>query len=230
MEFSLEPIFEYQMTPLQAKAYKLGLQWLVLSKKCFPNYRHTKGYPKKGDPRDCMLFQYCYKAIRETQGLIPDNEYKLYIKAQLDVLKAIDIGGRHPSIEPNCLAGDKAWVRWKIWKRQYDKIAKGSSKEDLGLDVIPFAEITRELDTTKAFLEGRFDGTPKEQHIMMGHRDMERWIALGKVSGFYAFLSPWVKKYCKGLTVDLDLYTKSITEEVKEYFNKHFSHEVATKL
>lgn len=226
-QFSLEPILEYQMTPLQAKAYKLGLQWLVISKKCFPNYRHTKGYPKKGDPRECMLFQYCYKAIRETQGLIPDNEYKLYIKAQLDVLKAIDIGGRHPSIEPNCLAGDKAWVRWKIWKRQYDKIAKGSSKEDVGLDVTPLADIIKELDTTKAFLVGRFEGIPKEEQVMMGHRDMERWIALGKVSVYYASLSPWVKKYCKTLLTDLELYAKSITPGVIDHFNKQFAHELS---
>lgn len=227
-EFSLEPIIDYEMTPLQAKAYKLGLQWLVLSRKCFPNYRHSKGYPRKGDPRRCMLFQCCLKAVRETQGLIPDNEYKFYIKAQLDVLRAIDIGGRHPQIEPNCLAGDKAWVRWKIWKRQYDKLAKGgSSKEEAGLDVTPLADIIKELNTTKAFLEGRFEGHPKEEQIMMGHRDMERWITLGKVSGYYASLSPWVKKYCKTLTVDLELYTKSITPEVKEHFNNQFAYELS---
>jgi len=100
-----------------------------------------------------------------------------------------------------------------------------SSKEEVGLDITPFADIVKELVTTKAFLEGRFEGTPKEEQIMMSSRDMERWIALGKVSGYYAALSPWVKKHCKTLTVDLNLYTKSITTEVKEHFNKQFAHE-----
>ncbi len=133
------------------------------------------------------------------------------------------MGGHHPVIEPNCLAGDKAWIRWKIWKRQYDKLLKAAStKEDVGLDATPFAEITKELKCTKAFLEGRFDGTPKEEQIMMGHRDMERWIALGKVSGYYAAMSPWVKKYCN-LTIDLELY--KITPEVLKHFTEQFAHE-----
>ena len=223
MDFSLEPIFEYEMTSLQAKAYKLGLQWLVLSRKEFPNYLHDKGYPKKGDPRRSLLFKCCYKVIRETQGLIPDNEYKLFIKAQLDILKSITIGDRHPRIGPMCLAGDKAWVRWKMWKQKYDKIVKkGQTKEDVNLDVVPLPIITKELLSTKTFLEGRFEGIIKEEHIMMAHKDIERWVSIGKVSGFYAVLSPWVQKYCKSLSIDIDLYNKSITPEVRDFFNKHF--------
>ena len=226
MEFSLEPIFEYQMTELQAKAYKLALQWLVLSRKNFPNYRHSKGLPKKGDPRKCNLFRHCYKAIRETNGLIPDGEYKLFIKAQLDVLKAIDMGGRHPAIEPNCLVGDKAWVRWKLWKRKYDQITKrGQTKEEVGLDAVPFSEIVKELESTKKFLTSRFDGEPREESISMACKDLERWISIGKISGFYAALSPWVQKYCKNLTIDVDLYAKSATAEVISYFKNHFAYE-----
>jgi hypothetical protein len=222
----LEPIIEYQMSDLEAKAYKVGLLWLGLTRKHFPEYKHSGGYPKKGDPRKSSLFKWCYKLVRETQGLIPDNEYVLYIKAQLDVLKAIDMGaGRHPRIEPQCLAGDKAWVRWKLWKRKYDMIAKRSTKEDVGLDVTPFDMIVRDLRSTKAFLSGRFGGDPKEEQIMMAARDMERWVALGKVSPIYALLSPWVRRHCPHLVVDLDLYKPSITAEVTNYFAELFPNE-----
>jgi hypothetical protein len=222
----LEPIIEFKMPELEAKAYKIGLLWMGMTRKYFPEYKHTNGFPRKGDPRKSSLFRYCYKLVRETQGLIPDNEYMLFVKAQLDVLKAIDLGGnRHPRIEPSCLVGDKAWIRWKLWKRKYDAITKRQTKEDVGLDVAPLEQITRELKMTKAHLTGRFDGEYREEHINMGARDMERWIALGKVSGYYAVLSPWVKKYCKNITIDLDLYRKSVTPEVQAVFAQLFPNE-----
>ncbi len=226
MEMTLEPIIEYKMTPLEGKAYKVCLQWIVLSRKQFPEYRHTP-WKKGGDPRKSLLFKYAYKLVRETQGLIPDDEYRLYIKAQLDILQAIHIGHTHPSIEPMCLAGDKAWVRWKMWKRKYDNITKRQTMEDVNLDVITLPTIVKELTQTKVYLAGMCGGQPTSEWVRCGHVDMERWIGLGKVSPFYALMSPWVKKYCSltHVNVDVELHRKSITPEVEEKFNKIFDYE-----
>lgn len=220
----LEPIIDYNMPILQAKAYKIGLIWIELSRKLFPDYKHVNGYPKRGDPRKSSLFRFCYKLVRETQGLVPDNEYRLFIKAQLQMLKALDLGqGVHPRIDPGCLVSDKAWIRWKMWKRKYDQIAKRQTKEDTGLDMASEAVVYRELMSTKKFLEGRFDDL-EEECFMTASRDIERYIALGKISGYYALLSPWVKRHCK-LTIDLKLYDKSITPDIIAKFREIFPNE-----
>lgn len=219
----LEPITDYQMDELQAKAYKVGLLWQFYSRQMFPNYTHDRGYPRKRDPRKSRLFQFCYKLVRETQGLIPDEEYSLYVKAQLQILAHINVGDGHPMIGPFCLAGDKAWVRWKIWKKKYDVQFKNTTKAELDLEKTPLKAVCEELDKTKAYLFGKFGGQPKEQDIMMGARDMERWIGLEKVSGYYAVLSPWVKKYCKNITIDLSLFQTTL--EMENYFRQIFDYE-----
>lgn len=227
MEFSLEPIIEYSMTDMESQAYKVCVLWIDLSRKIFPNYSHGMGLPKKGDPRKCSLFKYAYKLVRESQGIIKPEEFRIYIKSQLDMLKAITKDTDHPYIEPQILVGDKAWVRWKMWKRHYDAaVSKRLDLTETGLNTVPFAEIKRQLDQTKQFLTGRFEGLPKEEQIMMGHADMERWIGLGKVSPFYAILSQWVNKYCKVTNIDLTVYIGSITQEVVTYYREAFSHEL----
>ncbi len=223
----LEPILDYKMDPMEAKAYKIGLLWLYLVKKAFPK-ESTPGYPKKGDPRKSLLFKYCYKLLRETQGLIEEGEYKLYLKAQIDLLKSIDMGGYHPQIVPQCIAGDKAWIRWKIWKKKFDNVSKVSTKKDVGLDAKSLELIIKELKQTKDFLAGRFGAQPTEEQIMMAARDMERWIALDKVSPYYAILSPWFNKHCKNVTIDLSLWKSSVDDEITSNFKKIFDYEYIT--
>jgi hypothetical protein len=221
MDF-LEPIILYKMDEKQSLAYKIGLLWLVLSRKKFPEYIHTKTYPKKGDPRKCSLFKYCYKLVKETQGLIPDDEYKLYIKAQLDILRAINQGD--VLVEPVCLSGDKAWVRWKLWKKKFDKLNQSTTASAAGVAQDPIHEIIINLKRTRAFLEGKF-GNYGEEQIMMAVRDMKRWLVLGKITPYYALLSPWAKKHLKDPGVDLGLYR--VTVEVEVEFKKIFANEFA---
>ena len=64
----LDAIVEHNMTPIEAKAVKIGIIWMKLSKEVFPNYNHMR--VKKGDPRKSALFRYCYKLIKETKGHI----------------------------------------------------------------------------------------------------------------------------------------------------------------
>lgn len=217
VEYSLEPIIEYKMTAQQALAYKLCIAWLVLSRKIFPYYKHSKGLPRAGDPRECSLFRYCFKCVRETAGLIPENEYNLYVKAQLDVLRAIDIDGKHPRIEPTCLCSDKAWVRWKMWRSKYEKLVVKPND----VPIVDTDSIVKELQKTKIFLSNQFE--LKEEQYMMGAKDLERWISLGKVSGYYAVLSPWVKKYCKNIKIDLTVFktNKELEDKFKELFSEN---------
>lgn len=221
MEWNLDPIFEYNMNPDEILAYKLGLLWMTLSEHIFPDYRHSSNFPKKGDPRKSNLFKYCYKLARETKGLIEPKDYKLYIAAQLQILKSIEIGNTHPLISPVCLVGDKAWIRWKVWKRKYDNIGKSKNLEEVGLAKTNFEEVKKELDKTKKFLDNKF-GPLTEETFKLKYKEIERNIALGTISGFYAALSPWVAQYCKLGDLDLE-YFKNVDEQSREYFKKLFS-------
>ena len=113
----LERILKYDMSPEEAKAYKLCLLWDSICQKEMPNYKFSKS-KASGDPRKSLLFRYCYKLLKETKGLIGDKDYRLYITAQIHVLCSITDGEVHALISPQCLTGDKAWRRWKLWKER----------------------------------------------------------------------------------------------------------------
>jgi hypothetical protein len=216
MNFDFSAIAEWNMDELQTKAYKTGLFWLYYSRKIFPNYKHFSRYPKKTDPRKSSLFKYCYKLHKDTQGSIPDNEIELYVIAQLQVMKAIKVDGVHPLIEPNCLASNKAWKRWLMWKRKHDALKNTQTTEDVNLDSIPVENIKKELERTKKFLYSKFDGT--ENQFVKIARDVSLWAYVRKISPFYCVLSDWFQKYCKVDNLDLDIYRKSVNEEVKIFF------------
>jgi hypothetical protein len=223
MEFDLTPIIDWNMNEIEAKAFKTGLFWLKYSREYYPNYRHTSRYPSKGDPRKSSLFKYCLKLHRDSGNTISDNNIKLYVIAQLQVLKAVKVDGAHPLIEPNCLAGDKAWRRWLMWKSKYDKLSKTSTKEDVNLDVVSPEQINKDLEFTKKFLYSKFDGT--ENQFKKISKEIGVWAFNQKISPFYCIMSPWFQKYCNVTNIDFDVYKKSVTLEVKNQFLKVFPEE-----
>ena len=219
----VDPIIVYQMNDMEIMAYKTGLLWVEQSHKHFPKHKHSNGFPKKGDPRKSTLFRYCYKLVKDSRGILPEEEINLYIIAQLSILKVFQANS--PLVDPNCLVGDKAWIRWKIWKKKFDAKQKGQTSKDVGLDKFSNAEIKKDLNKTKQFFLGKFSGEPKEEQIMMAATDIDRWLFLEKISPFYALLSPWAKKYCKFDKVDLQLYRNSVNLQAEKDFKEIFGYE-----
>ena len=195
--------------------------WNILAKKTFPD-KTIVGLKKKGDPRKCYLFKCCYRLVKETNGLILLNEYSLYVKAQLDVLKAFESEKNYIQITPTCLSGPKSWVRWKIWKKKYDKICKRTTVDAAEVNEIDLLEIKKNLEKTKKFLVSRFGDNYNEQNIEKSIKDLNRWIALGRISPYYAILSPWMKKY-NNIEIDLKLYkiNSEVETEFKLIFNEN---------
>jgi hypothetical protein len=220
-EYNLEPIVEFNMTADEAAAYKLGILWIEISKRLFPELRRTGSFPKKGDPRKGSLFKHCYKLYTLTKDLIDIKDYKFYITAQLQIFKAIQISGQHPFISPACLIGDKAWVRWKIWKKKYENINKVKTVADVEIQV-DISEIEKELTKSKKFTKSKFSNEEEFKNIA---QDISRAIMLGKISGFYAVLSPWVKKYCILGNIDLSYYKDNANSAVISYFKELFKEE-----
>lgn len=227
--YDLDAIIQYEMNPLEAKAFKIALLWQDLAGKEFPGYQHVR-LRKTGDPRKSILFKYCYKLVRETQGIIPDHEYRLYILAQLHILKNFTKES-YARIDPAILVGDRAWKRWKRWKYLYDRKVREEQtplNEEGGR---PNIFMENELKRTKQFFEKTYGRLPTYAQIDQAMHDhtMIRWVTMARVSPYYILLSPYVKKSLGGSTLnevflfDLGVYEGSITPEIKAVFQKMFS-------
>lgn len=184
--------------------------------------------PRRGDPRKSNLFRNCWKLRRETRGLLEQTEYRNYIRANLFIIKSYS-----GHVEPNCITGDKAWIRYKVWKRRYDaKIAEANCQipvKPTTTDPRVFAEI----DKTKKFLYEKCEGTPTFEKLIkfidMGY--FKLWVATGKISPYYLELSPVVLKSQNKqqlfsiCTFSESIMQEKITEEIKEYFKKEYGYE-----
>lgn len=216
------------MNELEAKAYKIAIMWIDRSKKIFPDYRHAT--MTKGDPRKSLIFKICYKLVRETQGVLDDTDYPLYVKAQLDVLRHINNGIAEPLIDPNCLVGEKAWKRWKLWKRKYDSISNKTS--DAPVSQIGIEKALDGLEKTKEFLVKTFSSDLSFERYNESYlnNNIFRWINTNKISPYYLALSPYIKKLFseddfKKIHFDLQVYMPCINENVKERFSQLFANE-----
>lgn len=230
-----DAIFQWNMTPAEAAAYKLAVLYEEEFHKICKDggidggtYRRNT-IPKRGDPRKSNLFRHCWKLRRETRGLLQPEQYRLYIQANLTIIKMND--GR---IEPNGICGDRAWIRWKVYERWYNnKLAdiNHATPPPSTTGVAP--RIIREIDSTKRFLYEKCDGDPTAEKIK-GFVDsgiMKLWVMTGKVSKYYIVLSPFVtacgdlETYCEACGFDRLLIQEKATSDVKEYFRYEYRHE-----
>lgn len=225
----LDAIVDYEMDELEAKAYKLALMWQDKSRKIFPDYQHT--LMRRGDPRKSLAFKMCYKLARETNGILSDEEYPLYIRAQLDILRHIANSNHHVLVDPGCLVGDKAWVRWKLWKRKYDSI----SQKPADVSQVTHPGIAKAIDglqQTKEFITKNLGANPpieKYQEAKLNN-NFYRWVNLGKISPYYLVISPFVKTIftdddLKRFNFDLGVYKPCITDAVILKFKELFPYE-----
>lgn len=188
--------------------------------------------PRRSDPRKSNLFRQCWKLRRETRGLIDQNEYKNYVKANFFIIKA---HGGH--VEPNCVTGDKAWIRYKVWKRRYDqKIAEMESQKPPPSVSTTHPKVVAEIDRTKKFLFEKCEGQPSFEKInkFVAEGIFRLWVATSKVSPYYLALSPFVQKTnCKSTlfsvcTCSESLIKEKITEEIEGYFRHEYKYEYDT--
>lgn len=221
-------IVKYKMDETESLAYKVGLIWVEKSSKAFPDYKNAG--MGRGDPRKSYLFKLCYKLIRETRGLVSDDEFHLYIRAQIDILKNIKIGDGHPSVDAGCLIGDKAWRRWKLWKRRYDSIA--NMKTDAAPSRVSNHKILEALRKSKAFLKVELGDSPVMSDYLRAESDgaLYRWINFGKISPYYVVMSPFVSKVAKAemlskLNFDVRLYESGVDEHARTFFRNTFPNE-----
>lgn len=225
----LDAIAYYGMDKLESTAYKVCIIWIEKSRKFFPDYDHTR--LRSGDPRKSLMFKVCYKLVRETQGLLEEEDFPLYVRAQLDILKNISLtSNKHPLIEPNCLVGEKAWKRWKLWKKKYDSVV---SEKGFATKVKASSQkVLDALEKTKEFIFKNIGPNPTIEKFQESviNRNLFRWISFGKISPYYLCLSPYFEKLVseeeiKKINFDLDIYRVCIDDDVKTVFRKKFDYE-----
>jgi hypothetical protein len=230
----LSAIVEYGMNDLEARAYKISLLYLEKAPKFFPGEVHYR--VPVGDPRKSYVFKHCYKLLRLHGSELREDDIKLYVHAQLDILKHITAGQEHPRIAPDILSGPKAWNRWLLWKSKYDKVKK-FAKTSTAAEVINKdreKEALELLAKTKMFFGVNFSRHDKTD-IIKGLEDGEfwLWVRWGKVSFYYVLLSPLVKAWSEKSKIspkdkvafEAATYQQGITEEVKKHFEKEFAYE-----
>lgn len=220
LEEIYETITQWKMTETESIVLKICYQYVELYNKNFPNERKISISNKK-DPRKSSLFSYAWKFHRETKNLLKENEYNLFIQAQFQLLKKLGDNKEHARVDPNCLCGEKAWTRWKIWKAKYDKIqTKVKSYNDL-IDETDRIKIKNVIDNDKTFLKKKFGDNYKED-LLSDLEFIRKSLNNGKLSYYYVVLSHNLINHAKYLKIDKDLsvFSSKIDDNIKDYFNK----------
>lgn len=229
-----EVIFNYDIdkNPDELKAYRLAILWQEIGKKEFPDHAITR-IKKYGDPRKSTLFKYCYKLVIETRGLIADEDYPLYIRAQFQIFKKLSNFKQHALIDPQILVGDKAFRRWQYWKNRYD-FKFNNHHQDIPQNSTNILKIHTELEKTKLFLLTFFgrNWTKDDLCNLTQNKILAQWLNNGKVSPFYFLLSPFINKIYRNIDESLGfnfgIYRESIDTKIQEEFTRIFSDEFNT--
>jgi hypothetical protein len=222
------------MNDLEARAYKISLLYLEKVIKLFPNEIHYK--VPKGDPRKSYVFKHCYKLLRIHGQDLLEEDIKLYVHAQLDILKHITKDQEHPRISPDILSGPKAWNRWLLWKDKYNKTKKfvATATAETVINKNLENEALELLQKTKMFFLVIFDKITKEKILeSLDKGEFWLWVRWGKVSYYYLLISPIIKQWLESNQATLSskvqfestLYQGGLTEKTFEYFKKEFPYE-----
>lgn len=228
MTKDLPEIARWKMTEPEAKAYRVAYIWQTQVKKIFPDLQTYSKLPKSGDPRKSNLFRYCWKLVRETRGLLKDEEYEFYVIANLHILKV-----HQGHVEPNALCGDKAWYRWLVWKRQYAIKSQQLAGDRLIQEKQIDPRLFKELGLTKKFLFEKCEGEPTLEKLrgFFSTPKMRMWVGGSKVTPYYLILSPWVAKICDNskfqdvFQLDPALYEQKLDEAAREHFKREYAYE-----
>lgn len=229
----LEDIAKFDLTPKEAAAYKIAAIYEHLLHKMFPQYRHICGMGK--DPRTSLIFRHAWKVIDEHgHEMTGKDDLKVYVMAQLKVFKTYLDRGEPVLINPNCLSGDGAWARFKLYEKRYEQSKVFQTVEAANIQVNTDDRIVKELKKTKEYFFLKFKRHDvKDILSVLEDRSLLRWVIMKNVSGYYPHMSPVVKKWLtdKNLKVtnyfgySLDLYGKSISSNAQSYFKQEFAYE-----
>jgi hypothetical protein len=147
----------------------------------------------------------------------------------LEILKVQSKNNPLVLIDPMCLVGEKAWKRWKLWKKKYDSKIKAPLPTKI--DKMVILKAIEGITRTKKFIEKNLGKKPSIEEYLKLRSSLINWINFGNISLYYVAVSPYMKKVfttedIKKLNFDLQFYHDCITEEVKKVFEDLFYYEI----
>jgi len=209
---------KYKITdPGELLAIKFLYYWIENRIKIFPNTIHSK-FNKEKDPRKTLAFKYCYKLQRETLGLLKEDDFELYVKAQLHMLKyfATKYNNQALIIEPQCLVGEKAWKRWKFYKFKYDSLKNSPLEKPEENNRVNLEVLKQNLLRTRKFLSSKIE--LNRESIKKNNDNILLWNKLGSVDTYFLLLcNNFDKKLIKK-----NVSTITIDDEIKRIYSSIF--------
>lgn len=215
----VDPVIRWKMNANETTVHRLAKLWESETNKLFPGNNYPK-LPSTGDPRKSYLFKVCWQLYRETKDVLKSNEYELYIHANLYIIKSCK-----GYVNPTVLCGEKAMVRYKLWKSWYKDVLHERQEID-GVDPKTAADLRK----TKEFLFEKCDGEPTVEKLK-SLPDLHVAVGLGNISQAYAVYSPLVERagllpqfehYCM---FSAELVRSKINEDTKKFLRELFAYE-----
>lgn len=224
----LEVCAQYGMDEIECKAVHVAYAWVDLLPRIFPDQQHPlHPLTKSKDPRKSLLFKFCYKLVRETRTLIADEDYELYVRAQLEVLKVITIGkNEKPLISPQILVGEKAWRRWMLWKRKYDQ--RHAEMKKPSLLKVGGNDLLAALSSTRAWFVVQLGEYYTLTQFIQDRDNIAQAAAIGRISAYYLALSPFVRELSPDgskFQMDYEATLESLPENAQGVFETLFPNE-----
>jgi hypothetical protein len=205
----------------EIRAIYLYYYWIINRMKIFPEMIHSK-FNKNKDPRTSVIFKYCYKLQREKKGILEEKDYENYIRAQLIILKFLSKKyNRELVVDINCISGDKAWKRWKIFRHKL-RVSKNNSVNSF--IVYPNIHIVeKDFLKTKDWLCENIGNINKE-NIIKNIENIKKWFNLRKISPYFLVLNKHINEHYsnedirKFFRIDPLLYKEKINDNIKKLY------------
>lgn len=209
----------------EIRALNLYYYWMVYRKKIFPEMVHSK-FNENKDPRNSLIFKYCYKLQRETSTTLQEKDYENYIKAQLIVLKYFSKKyGTEINIDANVITGEKAWKRWKSFRARL-RITKNNSVNQY-TSFPNLEKVNIEFNRTKDFLIENIIEI-NDENIEKNINNIIVWFNFRKISPYFIVFNKKINSLFsiedirKIFRIDPILYQERFSDNIKEVYEKIF--------
>lgn len=206
----------------EIRALALYFYWIYNIRKIFPEMRHGK-FNENKDPRGLTIFRYCYKLQREST--LEEKNYENYIRAQLIILRYLSKKyNRELVVDANCICGEKAWKRWKLYQSKLIKTKNDSINNYVSFPNIH--KLEKELENTRDFLKDKIN--IDEENLKKNIENIIIWFNLRKINPYFIVFNKTIndiydyEQIRKNFKIDPLLYLERTNDMIKDLYFKIF--------